>query len=441
MPDYFVVVFCIAYIVMVGSYLALPTDAKIIFFLKMAVLMVTALSVFVVDRGEYVAEQYQTTYFTGASLRFVLYFIVFFMGMHAVHHGMKLLGRTRPRDVVAMEMAQPLARFAVVVSGEIMALLALNMAISGGIPLLQPGTILKQNYLETTRLYPIVKYFGFALPLPIICGASIYVLHKAGDRTWRTLGLMVHLAYIVYLILMGFKFGGITNSIFFLAAPWLIDIAQRRSFWFMLKRVAIVIAFIIPPFVYLIITHYERLRVGGVSDPFEILYIRVFVLQGHLFWGVDNYVLNHTTDSYFLHLGKSLDVMREMMLLIGGRYIETPMENGTRFTGGFPSGFVLIYGHLLTIPMVFAVGAMYYAAMRVLINAILRRDVIFYSLGGYILLRLYSILGISNLDVLISPSFFGLIFVLLLYAMVMRAHHLPFMGRKMADRRLTGARG
>ena len=327
----------------------------------------------------YIYEQEQTTYFNYASL-----YLASFYFLHAL--GIFLYSRLVKGNTIAIKETifiyklrrVNLTTFFVRYFPILLLILCwVNIFITGSIPLFSGGYIDRFYYISHTKLWPVIGVFG-------VITAIIPTLLSFGlleERRWRRLGsLVLFLFYLVYVVFIGHKFGGILVALLLYFMPiFVIKVIQTGLIPFLMKFVKIGIL-IFTFFIGLVWYHYSFYSLAEeYGGAFGFILYRIFSLQGHTFWGVINHIdiIEATVNP---SLSGIWNGMPNLMRLIGPSWIEATIERGVDFTFGYFAALPYFLGVvgvvlLVLIPM----GLCWISDM--VVRAIMAKDIVMYFLA------------------------------------------------------------
>ena len=288
----------------------------------------------------------------------------------------------------------------------VLSLLIINILISGTPALFIEGYISRFDYLQETKLWFVLKIFGApAAIIPIVLGFLLLQNKKYEFIKANYIIYFLSILYFVYVILIGQKFGAIQLGIFFLVLPIFahkilqgqVILSMKILFYFFVLLLSLV---------FLLYYHYSHLPIAEeFGGPLRFIAYRIFALQGHTFWGtIDNLDNINASFSFWW------DGMHNLMRVIGIDNIESAIERGVNFTGGYPVILIAIFPIVIAyiIHCIFMLLFLYY--IRSWIYNIYNINYIIYS---YISLYVGAFLGHGSLKYLFSYKMVALIFVLL----------------------------
>ncbi|MGD9679417.1 MAG: DUF6418 domain-containing protein [Vulcanibacillus sp.] len=217
----------------------------------------------------------------------------------------------------------------------------INIIISGNIPFLSAGYISRFDYLQGTKLWFYLKIFGAAfIIVPITLGFVSLHNHIRKRKYFLILTNATFILYILYLILIGQKFGGITAGLYYFFFPRIVHSCLTKNIKIKFKHFAYALICVITIF-SLIAYHYAKLPVADeFGGPFSFIFYRLLALQGHTFWGAAS-----KPELFPIHLW--WDGMPNMMKLLGPSGIEDDIARGVRFTAGYQGILLLIFPNFI----------------------------------------------------------------------------------------------
>ena len=292
-----------------------------------------------------------------------------------------------------------------------------NIFITGNIPLFSQGYISRFDYLQTTKLWFILKVFGKVLYFIPICTGYLYLSFLLTNKK-STLLYIILFAYLLYVILIGNKFGAIFNSILLFYTPYIIDITLKGKKIFNKYTISFVLL-LFSGLIILIIYHYSNMNIENITgmSPIRFIFYRIFAMQGHLSWGVFNYTEN---------LSKSIlnmwDSMSMMMLLVSGPDIIDSINRGVSFSGGYHNALLISTNYFL---------AMIFHIMFITISILLAYKIIInyknirYILYSYIFIIYKSFLSQGAFKIFFTPKFLFLLLLLLSIYLLSYSVKLP----------------
>lgn len=285
----------------------------------------------------------------------------------------------------------------------------LNVIISGTPPLLSGGYISRFDYLETTKLWFILQTFGqIVVIVPIILG--FLFLYNTINQKSNIFVYLIFFSYLLYVVLIGQKFGGLTSGLTMLFTPYLLH--QLSIGNNILKFKYIIYGFILLSAILSFVAyHYSQYTLAEeMGGPVQFILYRVFALQGHTTWGMVNHLENINFSTSDLYEG-----MKHMMLVVGHEKTFQAVERGVNFTGGYPiildAVFPFMFNYVVHIIFILL---FLFLSLRIIKNL--------YNLKliPYIYLFIYfkSFLGLGSLSILINSKTIILLFLLFILEIV-----------------------
>jgi hypothetical protein len=277
------------------------------------------------------------------------------------------------------------------------------------------------NYWEHAKFPILKKFFGStALPLAIILGVYHLFFYAQNFLKLKRLVQLLFILYIVYLYLIGHKFSPQFLAIYFFFLPlWIYKIRMRIS---IVNKKTILAFLTLGVFIFLFILY--QYQFAGVSFLYGgaimgILY-RLFVLQGHVYWGIDEMVFlekKYGTEYLSAFFSNKLDGLLMLMYTIGPSNLQWYLEHNVRFTAGYPALVVLFnpyYAVFLQIIFGFIVGLL----IVYIYNKIKRLEIYKSIAALLILFDLYYGLSMADFRFVYSPKFLVPLIYLFLTAFI-----------------------
>lgn len=326
------------------------------------------------EQGIYITEQERDSFFTGSTLRLLFYtsifFIVCFFSLQTLNHIIlkkKTLQNEYTSKVNHKKMS--LTLFYIVIFMEL--LMYLNLFASE-IPLFS-SNITRFNYWECSQFPFLRKIVGnISLPIAIILG--IYYMYFSNNAlyNWRKKIVLIFIIYIIYLYLTGQKFSAQFLAVYFFFLPyWITNFKKTSSFLSSIKSLKFFIPILVLVFGYIL----YKYQFTGISEmrgsAFSGIVYRIFGLQGHVYWGIDEMVFQQNLYGwrYFNEfLQDGLNGLLVGMKLIGPSNLDWYLENHIQFTAGYPA-IILLFNPIVAIfvqvifAFMFALSVFYTYAM------------------------------------------------------------------------------
>jgi len=277
------------------------------------------------ESGVYVVEQDAHSYLNGASVYFLLYNVVFYFGTKLGYLLTSGIARTvtTKRDITPNEKKYTLQLLLFSIIS-----LFINYLLSPK-PFFTDG-ITRFNYWENSAIPILSAIFGNVSAFIAIGLGCIFWIGKSQSA------LKLFIVYIIYLILIGHKFGAPLMGIVLFTLPRIVGEQSLISFVKKYLPKIIAVGSIIGIVVYY---HYFVANPYSYADlgVGEALAQRAFVLQGHVFWGSVKYesILADKWEFDDLFNG-----MRTMMVLLSPAstyIIDESYFSGHSFTAAYPA--------------------------------------------------------------------------------------------------------
>ena len=336
-------------------YLIVKKSFKIAFLYGLLIFQAVTIipSLIYIETGIYISEQGRDSYFVGATLAYVIYFIITFIVIFATFSSLKKVKATTLTFTLKgknldLKIIYYMAVFALII-------LYFN-ASQSKLPLFD-SSVTRFTYWENSKFPFLNKILGnTAIFIPFILG----ILNKNN----KTKSLVLLVLYFAYNFMIGQKFSPILSGLFSFFLPIIFMSTQKVNLKKFFNRKIIISLLLIFGVAYLVIYKlYEQRRpyaVIKIYDPNEAMFYRAFGLQGHLMWGAtETYVYNNEDHSYnLLDLSKGMqNLMYKFAVIKDKKGFEDSIGSGFNFTNAYPSilfyvfpvGIAVIVHVLLTI--------------------------------------------------------------------------------------------
>lgn len=325
------------------------------------------LSIVWIDQGAYISEQLRTSYFTGASIRYILLMLPFALIFPWKTHKyiMRNLERVNPKklafvikDVAVNDLIWYFCVFVV-------CYLYIDIAISG-IPLF--STIISKSsfYSQYSKLPYTGVLHSYILPFAMIIfgikfGKSIK--NKASLRK----PLILAASVLIYQLLLENKFYGLYDFAIFFIIPVLTlnykIFVKKRKIPIKAIGVSLICVGVI---LFICYNQYSQTRVNA----FQYLLDRLFVLQSHTFWGVDLLVQGGKSGFNLQKLINELSggiagvdirnsnygIAKIMYDVTASTYADDMIKTGFLFAGSFITVSLSYSGYILTFLLSFFIA-------------------------------------------------------------------------------------
>lgn len=370
------------------------------------------------ESGVYVIEQQRTTYPTGATIRLEIYLLIFWLGVLSL--------RLRLSYLSVPPTSSGVIKLALFGASVLLLILFINLTISDPPPLLREGYATRFGYLETTKLWTLISAIGVSGTIvPLVLGFARWAAGRSRERLLSTTLLVF---YILYLILLGHKFGGIVFALFFFFLPSVTaKLLQDRSYRLLTKKTLFISSLIFIGVFSFVFYHYSRYPViekfGGALG---FIVYRIFALQGHLWWGIDEYVFIQNGDAAPLPL--LLDSMPQMMRQVAPPIIaESAISRGVQFAFGFPGSAIYYFGMLGGGMVTFLSGVTFGLLSRLVVGGVRSKNTLAFIPAGYMWARFYVYLSQGTYDRFFSVQFAVLVAAWLFLTVACTAAKAPSM--------------
>ena len=192
---------------------------------------------------------------------------------------------------------------------------------------------------------------------PFLAPVLISTIANIPGRGFKKMGVLGLLLYLISLVFMGHKFSGLFEALFYYLATYYFSSIQSSPHFNSSRLMKLVVNWralsIISVLSYLIYLSYIKVALGSFSILLELLYDRIFLFQGQLFWSsfVD-YVSNGgpSTSQLLVEVNKIIgdeDVsnaevgMQYVMIKALGSSAHIIIDKGFLYTMAFPG--ILLY--------------------------------------------------------------------------------------------------
>lgn len=333
------IVFIIAYSLVVIFLLKRSFKFTFLFGLILFQSLTILPSLFYIETGIYINEQGRQSFFTGATILTVFYYIITFTILLLTF---KYLNRFNLRAIKLSYHKRPADdQLIKVLIVTVLAILYINALLSP-LPLFN-DSVSRFSYWESSRLPFLNSLFGnTAMFIPFALG---YLFLKQ-----RKFSLFFFFLYIIYNFLIGQKFSPILNGGFSFLLPIVLIKGQsiKRFLYKKLFLISLIIGLGGIVVYSVIYTKYEKTKPfanAKIYDPNEAIFYRAFGLQGHLMWGAtERYVIGNryprTYNPQDLVYG-----MRVMMEDFADNkdVLKSNSDIGYNFTNAYPSILLQVF--------------------------------------------------------------------------------------------------
>jgi hypothetical protein len=245
------------------------------------------------------------------------------------------------------------------------------------------------DFWKNARI-PLFQIFGsIAGFLGIICGIVFTENKKQG--------IIMFVFYVLYVILLGHKFGTLIMLFFFFLLPYII-LTPNFKISFSIKNIGFGIVVLV---IFLLITlqNYSTynpfMDVENIDTPLMAVLYRGFALQSQLFWvSVEQNIYRDLPQEFLLH-----DLYYGMISLMNKYHVSGDFDNGhsgSTLTNGYPAILLEIFA----LPFAFLINIIFsliFAFMAFVIKVcIQKRNYIVYTMFYFVFTFFYNLLTMGN---------------------------------------------
>ncbi|MCK8523324.1 DUF6418 domain-containing protein [Aquimarina sp. D1M17] len=294
-------------------------------------------SLIYIEEGIFISEQGRDSFFVGATLLYVLYFILTFLVILATFNTLNKFKTVTPRFSFKNKQVDDKIVLLIVIFS---LLILLFNASQSRLPLFD-SEVSRFEYWEYSKFPFLNKIFG---NVSIFIPFSLGILYSRYKRS----SIVLMIVYFGYNFLIGQKFSPIVSGLFSFLLPIVLT-SNYKINWkkFLNKRILISVVLIFSLAYFVIYKRYEQrtpYAIVEIYDPNEAIFYRIFGLQGHLMWGAtESYVYNDNEFSY--DISDLSYGMHKLMykFAYSQEGLEDSLESGFSFTNGYPSILFLIF--------------------------------------------------------------------------------------------------
>lgn len=311
-----------------------------------------------IESGAYISEQFRYGFQNGATLHLVLYSVLLVAVARPIFHALRakihIEGTVPEFYGITRVIATAINLLLLVLGGLSLATLAVRgTALTMGVDRFTLKATVLPAWMGSLDWYFIQLVFLSSLSAALFGKSSLFIRHSS------RVGFLGALASLV---LYGEKYTGLVNTTYVFLLPILLtsvrEIRRPTAIWRALKRYLPLLVLIAAVSFSLIIYHYVNIYSQG-GDPFEMLNRRL-ALQGHVWWGIDEQVLEgwNWADAQ-RHLVKEIDMFPSwagpypldrgmgylMTLVAPPELVNAYHARGVRFTMGYPAIALVLCGY------------------------------------------------------------------------------------------------
>lgn len=325
------------------------------------------LSVLVIESGQYIVEQGRFGMLVFSSLRLFLYLLAFYLGWYfsskvllaKPHKSNFCINPPNFRGLNIGYRELVFYKFVLLCVAVFLASWSISIALNWPPPLFKEGLITRFVAVEDRNVFS-GRVFTF---VPIILG---FLAFRTKGNIRKSMIYFFLAVYFALILLNAQKFGGFFGGlIYFFAAKYLADssLINRISIKRALGFAAFVTVFF-SALLSLVLWHYQTVALSFNIDPSDLLFQRIFVLQGHLWYAVDTaagLLPNITTESAFTNESFMIGMMELANPNIDIKAINEGASG--KFTFGFPAVMPYLFGHFFGVLLTFFVGTAVFVAL------------------------------------------------------------------------------
>lgn len=395
----------------------LRTNRGIIYFLFIYAAVFPLIANFILEFGIHITEQGRASYATGSTLRLLGYHAVFFATAFLVQ---RATARPARREVsnrlhLASQAAsamrpQGLKDLGLYALGFVLVALLINAFLSP-LPLLN-GEITRFNFWETAK-WPFLRVIFGKTSLPIAILLGFYLVYYAmGNNVSRVkTTVFFFILYLVYLYALGEKFTGPFLAAVFFATPYVAyRVSMGLDLGAAIRRhgLKLFIAFLACG--YVVLHYYNNYDLSAtLGSPWLAILYRAFVLQGHMYWGMDELAfVDRQYGSAFIQMfvSNGWDGMKTAMYAVSpARIADAYLNAGIRFSGGYPGISLLLVGPWLTIAVQLVFGVVVGIWVNYVYKCIMRCRLVVGSAAMMVLFSLFYVYAMGDFTVFYSGKF------------------------------------
>jgi len=355
------------------------------------------------ESGHYITEQATYAYATGATLRLVIYDMIFFLSGLAIFTFIKVNLSVNKKSIQTVLVKHK--RYIFLIISLLLITLYLGLYIYGA-PLFMG---LDRFDYWSDHPMPILKTLGGQVYFMVFLLGIVF----SGKKDMKI--IVLFLGVCIYLIFNSEKFTGLYSVLYYFLLPIIINGLVQRKRQFSLKRIGIYTAVISSLFIMIIYYHYSNINISASDSASDMLVNRALGLQGHVWWGTDVEVMQRDEIIDFNQLSKEFssfmsyssdneDVgMKYLISLVAPPNIaKSYLERGVSFTMGYPAIGLYIFNYIGLIFLQILVAGVVVLAVVYLFNKLTRFQLIRAALAVKIFIEIYASFTIGNFYQLFS---------------------------------------
>lgn len=380
------------------------------------------ISLMVINKGMYVMELNKETYNNNSVILYFLFVLIFISTFWVclVTRSHYYRNRIQSIEYISELSNSKYSRSVNIFLNIIIWLVVymyLDMAIHG-IPLLNKGYGLKQDYFTTTAHLPLAGslYSVIFLYVPGVIGYALLLFWQDKPKRKKTIAIVVMM--ILYNILLGYKASGLTNIVLYTLLPVSIvflkntNLSIRKLSRKTLKLILGIILYMVA-IISIILFNYVHTVAAG-TDIISFFFQRVFGLSNHLFWAAKTYRDGNMSSlgigSAFTNLYNEISAIWIQPSSYDARYgiaklmtylgnpdtVKWYLPRGVRMGGSFITVFYFNCGIGITCLLCVAFSYLFERVFEIYINALSRKSILELILSTKILYSFYSFIWNSG---------------------------------------------
>lgn len=371
------------------------------------------LSLVYIENGTYISEEATTSFYTGATYRFVLIILPFIIlaPMLLNRRLAKIEIDSLPKIKFIKLNNNQIIHILQVVSILIFLYLNFDVIISGT-PLFNDG-ITRFNFYSNYSKMPLTdKLNGFAINFLILINGIVF-WNKNFPKSEKVMAIIVFLLAVTEKILLDNKFFPFMILIYYFTIPKLIDIPKSNKVAkiFSIKNI-FKISVLVSIFVYISYYKYSQ----NYENPSDILLGRIFALQAHSFWGMDKYVIakiNGIDLNQFLFelisgfknlnaFDTRIGLAKVMTIISPSNIVYDYLNANSRFSGGYFTVSIGYLGYWMTFLYSIFMALLFIYFSKSFYVSIKKKEYILIYFNLIIFNNIYEYFRIGNLSIIMN---------------------------------------
>jgi hypothetical protein len=361
------------------------------------------------EGGTFISEQMDYSYATGSTLRLSILAIIFMLAAVIVFSKFSF------KSLISAPVSQLFTSkyFAIFAIATLVFFLNVTNILIFGSPIFMG--IQRFDYWAMHPLPQLHKFTGYLSLLCFYLG-SLYGSLKSKNK--RKLSIFFLVSYIFINILVGEKFTGIYLALLNFFIGFILSRSLLKEAIPNILKIVLISGMLFLSILCLVIWSYTHIHGIDSAFVFNFLISRIFALQGHVWWGIDRYVLDGHHICSFSELINSLKASDEgsfymlMNQISPSNLVNSYMNRGVTFTMGSPAIAIYVFGYFGAIIYQLLGGIFYGLIGAYLFSKLKRGQIILSFIALKLLLIMTHIFNMGIIGLFLSPSF-------LLYSMIM----------------------